>query len=211
MYYNQPDYDVTGFPYWQDDVIYDTPTAETIQRVGTLLKEGKIVGWFQGRGEIGPRALGHRSILMRPDAANGKEILNNRVKHREWYRPFGPSILESAVSLFFEDHRPSPFMMRAIPARKETIRDFPAVVHVDGTSRIQTVPDNPPPEQESFAALLKEFYRQTSIPMLLNTSLNIQGKPICADTDAAFGMLNTKDEGLDAVCVGNQLQLRHNP
>ena len=140
---------------------------------------------------------------MDPRIPDGKAILNDKVKHREWYRPYGASILESQVGKYFDDSRPSPFMLRAVPAREGTKDIVPAVIHVDGTSRIQTVPDNPAKELELYSKLLKEFHHQTGMPMLLNTSLNVQGKPIASNPKIASKLLHTG--GLDAICVGAKL------
>ena len=101
LYYKQPEFDNSGFPFWQHDEVKEIPTKETIKKVAEELANGKIVGWCQGKGEIGPRALGNRSILMRPDIENGKDIINNRVKHREPYRPFGCSVLLEDVNEYF--------------------------------------------------------------------------------------------------------------
>lgn len=101
MYFSQPTFSVEGFPYWQDDCEHEEPDQRVIKKTVELLAEGKIVGWFQGRGEIGPRALGHRSILMDCRSSNAKDILNSKVKHREPWRPFVLSILESHAADWF--------------------------------------------------------------------------------------------------------------
>lgn len=203
IYFDQPEFDVTGFPYWQYDVMDDIPSDETIGKVAELLRRGKIVGWYQGRGEVGPRALGHRSILMDPRIPDAKETLNTNVKYREWYRPYAASILESAVGEYFEDERPSPYMMRCVPAKEGVEKIVPAVIHVDGTCRLQTVSDE---SEDCFASLLKEWYRRTDIPMLLNTSLNFRGNPIFGSSEKAFELFET--EGLDAICVGKELLVK---
>ena len=203
IYYDQPEFDVTGFPFWQHDVIDDTPSDETIERVAGLLEEGKIVGWYQGRGEIGPRALGHRSILMDPRIPEAKRILNETVKYREWFRPYAASILESAVGEYFADARPSSYMMRGVRVREGVKEIVPAVVHVDDTCRLQTVSDE---SQEPFALLLKKWHRRTGMPMLLNTSLNFKGAPIVGSSERAFELFET--EGLDAICVGKELRVK---
>jgi carbamoyltransferase len=192
--YNQPNFNTSGFPYWQRDVIKEEPSDKTIDRVASLLADGKIVGWFQGRGEIGPRALGNRSILMHPGIENGKEILNSRVKHREHWRPYAPSVLWEYAQDWFEVDRPEPYMLRTVKVKSNKI---PAVTHVDGTSRIQTVHGG------LYGKLIEMFYIKTGIPLVLNTSLNAGGKPICATPEQALELYEKTD--MDALCVGDKL------
>jgi carbamoyltransferase len=140
-----------------------------------LLSEGQIVGWFQGRSEFGPRALGNRSILADPRDPEMKDHLNRRVKHRQSFRPFAPIVLAERAAEIFESDRESPFMMLAAAVRPHWRERIPAIVHIDGTARLQTVrqEDNP-----ILYALLKEFESLTSVPVLLNTSFNVKGEPI---------------------------------
>ncbi|HXX02840.1 MAG TPA: carbamoyltransferase C-terminal domain-containing protein [Xanthobacteraceae bacterium] len=149
-----------------DDVCADT---------ARLLSQGRIVGWFQGRSEFGPRALGNRSILADPRKADMKDHLNRRVKHRQSFRPFAPVVLAERSAEIFASDRPSPFMMLAEAVRPDWRERIPAIVHVDGTARLQTVrrEDNP-----KLHALLKEFEALTGVPVLLNTSFNVKGEPI---------------------------------
>jgi carbamoyltransferase len=139
------------------------------------LSEGRIVGWFQGRSEFGPRALGNRSILADPRRAEMKDHLNKRVKHRQSFRPFAPIVLAERSREIFAGDQDSPFMMLAATVRPEWREKIPAIVHVDGTARLQTVrqEDNP-----ILYALLKEFEAITGVPVLLNTSFNVKGEPI---------------------------------
>jgi carbamoyltransferase len=146
-----------------------------LRRVASLIKTGHIVGWFQGRSELGPRALGHRSILADPRNAEVKSILDNEIKHREWFRPYAPSILLEETRNYFYLDRPSPFMLFAAKVKEDVREKIPAVVHVDGTSRVQTVTKK---DNGIYYDLIKEFRRQTSIPILLNTSFNDKGEPI---------------------------------
>ncbi|HEX3046722.1 MAG TPA: carbamoyltransferase C-terminal domain-containing protein, partial [Bacillota bacterium] len=206
MYYSEPRFSAEGFPYWQADCEREEPDQAVIQRVVELLTEGKIVGWFQGRGEIGPRALGHRSILMDCRSADAKDILNNKVKHREIWRPFAPSILESKASQWFDMDQPSPYMLRAVYVHEKKKDLIPAVVHVDGTSRVQTVADQGVHCQDPFLTLLTEFHRQTGVPMLLNTSLNAGGSPIFAERAQCIDLFNTV--AMDAMCMGNELLVK---
>ena len=203
IYHDQPEFDVAGFPFWQHDVMNGAPSDETIEKVVELLEQGKNVGWYQGRGEVGPRALGHRSILMDPRIREAKKILNEKVKKREWFRPFAASILESAVGKYFEDDRPSPHMMRCVPAKEGVKEIVPSVIHVDNTCRLQTVLDD---WQDPFAVLLKEWYRRTNMPMLLNTSLNFKSGPILGDSSRALELFDK--EGIDAICVGDEFRVK---
>jgi carbamoyltransferase len=136
-----------------------------------LLDEGKSVGWFQGRSELGPRALGQRSILFDPRRADGKDRLN-RLKKREAFRPFAPAILEEKAAEWFLESGASPFMLQVWRFREEQALRVPAVVHVDGTGRVQTV------RAGRFRQLIEAFERRTGIPLVLNTSFNLDGEPI---------------------------------
>ncbi|HEX6969463.1 MAG TPA: carbamoyltransferase C-terminal domain-containing protein [Micromonosporaceae bacterium] len=155
-------------PYFRSS----TPIAQLTAR---LLAENLIVGWFQGGSEYGPRALGHRSILMDPRRAENKDILNERVKRREGFRPFAPSVLAEFASEYFELDVPSPFMILAAQTREEKADRIPAVVHVDNSARVQTVTRH---DNGVFYDLVAEFHRLTGIPVVLNTSFNLAGEPI---------------------------------
>lgn len=187
----------SNFPFCQDDEAPDTHASpETINKVAELLADGKIVGWYQGHGEIGPRALGNRSILMRPDLKDGKQILNDKVKKREWWRPFGASILQDSVMDYF--HLPvSKYMTYATPIRKS---GMDAITHQDGTCRYNTVSydDNP-----LYHDLLTAFESKTGLPLVLNTSLNMGGKPIASTVAEAYELYRTSK--MDALCVGDTL------
>ena len=163
-----------------------------------LLIDGKIIGWFDGGSELGPRALGQRSILCDPRRLDGKEILNRRVKMREAFRPFAPAVLlEEATNWFeFGDTTPeSPFMLRVVRVIEEKKDKVPAIVHVDGTGRVQTLTRE---NNGRFYELVKKFYEKTGAPMLLNTSFNRMGQPIIeTPAHAIESLLNT---GLDC-CV----------
>jgi carbamoyltransferase len=149
----------------------DDICAETAK----LLSEGNIFGWFQGGSEFGPRALGNRSIIADPRTAEMKDILNSRVKFRQPFRPFAPIVLFERAEEIFEGKGDSPFMLIVKPVRPEWKDRIPAIVHVDGTARIQTVREDVNPR---LYRLLKEFDRLTGVPVLLNTSFNIKGEPI---------------------------------
>lgn len=196
--YDQEPFDTTGFPYWQDDEApSEKPTQSTIREVAELLASGKIVGWYQGHGEIGPRALGNRSILMNPSIANAKDTINSRVKHREWFRPFGASILEEKTSQYFDWNDTSPYMLYVMDVLDK--ESFPAITHIDGTCRIQTVSS----EVEDYYALISEFEKLTGIPMVLNTSLNNGGRAICGSIADALELLYRTD--LDVLVVGDKI------
>ncbi|MGA9769008.1 MAG: carbamoyltransferase C-terminal domain-containing protein [Blastocatellia bacterium] len=163
-----------------DDVISDTVE---------LLCAGKIVGWFQGRSELGPRALGQRSILCDPRRPDAKEVLNSRVKHREPFRPFAPVVLlEEAANWFELDgvDAASPFMLRIAPFRKNKMEQVPAVAHVDGTGRLQSVTRQ---ANGRFYDLIKKFYEKTGVPIILNTSFNVMGEPIIETPEDALACL----------------------
>lgn len=140
-----------------------------------VLSEGQVVGWFQGRSEFGPRALGNRSILADPRKAEMKDHLNARVKHRQPFRPFAPIVLFERAEEIFEGDEDSPFMLLAKHVRPEWKDKIPAIVHVDGTARVQTVRQD---QNDRLYRLLKEFDAITGVPVLLNTSFNIKGQPI---------------------------------
>lgn len=149
--------------------------AKPIETVARLIAEGAIVGWFQGRTEWGPRALGNRSILADPRRKDMKDTLNSRVKFRESFRPFAPAILRERVSEYFVNGHDSPFMLLVEKIRPEKRDKIPAVTHVDGTGRLQTVSRNTNP---NLYDLISSFDRLTGVPMVLNTSFNIKGQPI---------------------------------
>ena len=140
-----------------------------------LLSEGKVLGWFQGRSEFGPRALGNRSIIADPRTAEMKDILNKRVKHRQAFRPFAPIVIAERAAEIFEGEGESPFMLVAKHVRPEWKDRIPAIVHVDGTARVQTVRRE---TNERLYRLLEAFEALTGVPVLLNTSFNVKGEPI---------------------------------
>lgn len=165
-----------------------------------LLADQKVIGWFQGRSEYGPRALGNRSIIADPRHAEMKDILNSRVKHRQPFRPFAPIVLAERADEIFEGNHESPFMLIAAPVRKEWRDRIPAIVHVDGTARIQTVTEATNPV---LYQLLKEFEALTGVPVLLNTSFNVKGEPIVeTPRDAMACFINT---GIDHLILHDRI------
>ena len=168
-----------NFPYWQADEAPNTlPTDETIETVAQLLADGKIVGWYQGHGEVGPRALGNRSILMNPSIIDAKQIINTKVKQRENYRPFGATILEEYQNEYFDLDFTNPYMLYLGKVKK----DLPAITHIDGTCRFQTLGK----ENKLYRQLLEEFYKITGVPILFNTSFNLAGDSIVETIDDAL-------------------------
>lgn len=165
-----------------------------------LLAEGKIVGWFQGRMEWGPRALGNRSILADPRRADMKDILNKYVKHREDFRPFAPSVPLQDAPRFFNKGENSPYMLFVFDVLKEKQSEIPATTHVDGTGRVQTVEE---PTNPYYYRVIKEFEKLTGVPVILNTSFNVRGEPIvCTPKEAIRCFYST---GLDYLIMGNFL------
>ncbi len=149
--------------------------TDLVKRTAAALADGAIVGWFQGRLEFGPRALGNRSILADPRRPEMKDVLNARIKHREPFRPFAPAILEEATGEWFDDDYPSPFMLLTYDVRNEKRAEIPAPTHVDGTGRLQTVRREQNPR---YYDLIAAFGERTGVPVLLNTSFN-ENEPIC--------------------------------
>jgi carbamoyltransferase len=184
------------FPYWQEDESPGTtPTDETINTVAQMLANGKIVGWYQGHGEVGPRALGNRSILMNPMISDAKDIINKLVKNRENYRPFGATILKEYQNDYFDVDFDNSYMLYLGKVKK----DLPAITHVDGTCRFQTLGD----ENPNYRKLIEAFNNITGVPLLLNTSLNRGGKPIAGSKRDALGVLY--DTNLDVLVYGNEI------
>ncbi len=169
--------------------------------VARLIADGKIVGWFQGKMEFGPRALGNRSILADPRRRDMKDLLNKRVKHREHFRPFAPSVIEEdAKDFFMMNGSPSPFMLLALDVVREKADIVPAIVHVDGTARVQTVDRTSNPV---YRKLIEEFKKLTGVPLVLNTSFNLKGEPVVSSPeDAIKSFLATR---IDVLAIGNYI------
>jgi carbamoyltransferase len=167
---------------------------------GEMLADGKILGWFQGRMEFGPRALGGRSILADPRDPEMNAKVNNAVKFREWWRPFAPALLASAAPEYLESAYDSPFMIFTSVVRPEKRDVIPSVTHVDGTARPQTVePDANP----LYYRMIQAFGERTGVPVVMNTSFNLRGEPIvCTPTDAIRTFFSS---GMDALVIGPYL------
>ncbi len=166
------------------------------------LSEGKILGWFQGRMEFGPRALGNRSILADPRRGDMKDILNARIKHREPFRPFAPSLLEEATGDWFDDDYPSPYMLLTYHVKNEQRERIPAPTHVDGTGRLQTVRRDQNPR---YYDLIKSFGEITGVPVVLNTSFN-ENEPICCTPQEAVETFTRTR--MDVLVLGNLICAR---
>ena len=171
---------------------------QLLKGTAKLISEGKIVGWYQGKMEWGPRALGNRSILADPRDVKMKDILNEKIKHREAFRPFAPSILEEYISEYFDLDIPSPYMLLVAKVKKP--EKIPAVTHVDGTGRLQSVSKEVNP---LYYALINEFYKITSVPVIINTSMNVMGEPIVNTPEQAYNMILKTD--MDYLVMGNYL------
>jgi len=167
---------------------------------GELISQGKIIGWFQGRMEIGPRALGNRSILGDPRDPKMKDSINHAVKYRESFRPFAPSVLSDKAHEFFEEVFYSPYMTFVFRVKDDKKDLIPSVVHADQTSRIQSVTQDMNP---LYYELITEFYRQTDIPMVINTSFNVKGQPIVENPIQAVSTFY--GSGLNALVIGKYL------
>ncbi|MEE9398442.1 MAG: carbamoyltransferase C-terminal domain-containing protein [Methylococcales bacterium] len=170
------------------------------RKTAKLLSQGKLVGWIQGKAEFGSRALGNRSILADPRDPLMKDKINQLVKFREHFRPFAPSILHEFGDEYFESYQESPYMERTLKFRADVIVKVPAVVHVDNTGRLQTVKRE---WNRPFYDLIQEFHQITQIPLLLNTSFNVMGKPIVHSVEDAVGVFMTS--GLDALVIDDYL------
>jgi carbamoyltransferase len=178
----------SGLAYYEAEDVYRDAAA--------MLADGKIIGWYQGRAEFGPRALGNRSILADPRKSEMRDEVNNRIKFREEFRPFAPAVLEERYQELFKMNSPSPYMTVTYPVQEAWVDRLQAVTHVNGTARVQTVNQQKSPE---FHQLISEFERLTGVPVLLNTSYNVRGEPIvetATDAIATFAK-----SGMHAMCI----------
>ena len=171
-------------------------TQSLLEKTAKKISDGNIVGWYQGKMEWGPRALGNRSILADPRNSTMKDILNEKIKHRESFRPFAPSVLEEFSSDYFEIDIPSPYMLMV--AKVKQPEKIPAVTHIDGTARLQTVSKESNP---LYYELINQFYKITEIPIIINTSMNVMGEPIVNTPSDAYNMILKTD--MDYLVLGN--------
>ncbi len=175
--------------------------AQAIERTVDLLLAGKVIGWAHGGFEWGPRALGNRSILADPRRADMKDIVNTKIKFREPYRPFAPSVIAERAGEFFDlpdplRHYPARFMLLVVPVLEHSKASLPAITHVDGSARVQTVVQHTNPQ---YHALVRTFGEATGIPVVLNTSFNLRGEPIVNTSDEAFSTFHRS--GMDALVL----------
>jgi carbamoyltransferase len=182
-----------------DITVTHVSDAELFPRVAQAIANGRVVGWFQGAMEFGPRALGNRSIVADPRRADMKDILNQRIKHRETFRPFAPSVLVEEAAQLFERPEDSPFMLMVFKVRPEWQARIPAVTHVDQSARVQTVSPRANPR---YHALISAFHALTGVPVVLNTSFNEHEPIVCTPTQALACFSRTR---MDMLAVGNWL------
>lgn len=183
-------------------VEFDVPDEMLTNQVSDAIIDGKVIGWFQGAMEWGPRALGNRSILGDPRRDDMKDILNLKIKRRESFRPFAPSVLREHVKDWFESDADVPFMMKVFQIKEAQRERIPAVAHVDGSGRLQTVTRQSNP---IYYQLINAFYEKTNVPMLLNTSFNENEPVVCTPKEALDCFLRTN---MDVLVLGSQLITR---
>jgi carbamoyltransferase len=190
------------------DWTYDQTTfddeGEVCRRTAELIADGNVVGWFQGRMEWGARALGNRSILADPRRADMRDLINTKIKFREKFRPFAPSILEEALDEYFVGAAPDPFMQQVYAVQPSKRQVLPAITHADGSGRLQTVSERTNPR---YYRLISEFAKISGVPVVLNTSFN-ENEPIVDTPEQALDcFLRTR---MDVIVVGNTL-IRRQP
>jgi carbamoyltransferase len=173
--------------------------AELVEEASLLLSKGLVMGWYQGRSEWGPRALGNRSILADPSVPDMKKIINSKIKRRESFRPFAPSVLKEDVVTYFEQDVSSPFMMHVVKIKPDWQKRLPAITHVDGTGRLQSVDKD---SNLLYYNLISKFKSKTGIGMLLNTSFN-ENEPIVDTPQQAYDCFTRTD--MDSLCLGNYI------
>ena len=188
----------------QAEAVYDTieDEDELVQRVARMIADGQVVGWFQGRLEFGPRALGARSLLADPRSEKMKDVINAKVKFREAFRPFAPAVLKEHAHEYFDmpEGMDAPYMLLVPKVHEEKRRLIPAVTHKDGTARVQTVTEA---QHGRYYRLIRAFGRLTGVPIVINTSFNVRGEPIvCTPADAYNTYVKT---GIDALVIGNHV------
>ena len=185
-----------GWTY--EEITYDDEAA-VCRATAELIAEGNVVGWFQGRMEWGARALGNRSIVADPRRADMRDLINTKIKFREKFRPFAPSILEEALQDYFLDAAPDPFMQQVYPVRPEKKAVLPAITHADGTGRLQTVTER---TNSRYYRLIHEFFKRTGVPVVLNTSFN-ENEPIVDTPEQALDcFLRTR---MDVIVLNNTI------
>jgi carbamoyltransferase len=207
-----PLHDYHGRSYTEGEIATELESAGNVRfrksediatECAKLIASGRIIGWVQGGAEFGPRALGHRSLLADPRTAASKERLDREIKRREWFRPYAPSVLAERADEYFDMHGPSPYMLQAVAARPLAKQKAEAIVHVDGSARVQTVEGSIEPR---YHRLISHFAELTSVPLVLNTSFNGYGEPMVETaTDAAKAFDSMR---FDALAVGDFIAWR---
>lgn len=172
-----------------------------IPELAQLLSEGKIICWYQGRSEFGPRALGNRSFITDPRNKDMKDILNSRVKFREWFRPFAPVVLNEHKEAWFDMNFESPHMLYTVPCKRP--QEIPAVAHIDNTARVQTLTQDHNPK---FYSLIEEFNKITGVPVVMNTSLNVKGEPIVETPEHAMKLFEESD--VDILVINDRIYFK---
>lgn len=191
-------YEYSDIAYLGKNYDYQEPDYE---KVAKMIADGKIVAWFMGKSEYGPRALGNRSILADPRNFHNRELINFVVKDREWFRPFAPVVLEEESKSWFDFDQASPFMLYIAKVLKP--EQIPAVTHVDGTARLQTINEK---TNQPYYKLIKEFQKLTGVPVLINTSLNGNGEPILETEEQAMDFFKNTD--IDAIVINGKLLIK---
>jgi carbamoyltransferase len=169
--------------------------------IAKMLADSKIIAWFDGGSEFGPRALGHRSFLANPCDPKMKDVLNSRVKHREWFRPFAPIVVKERVMDWFDIPVESPYMLYTAPVKQPW--KVPSITHIDGTARVQTLDRE---MNEKVYDLILELEKHTGVPIVLNTSLNVNGQPIVETPQEALDLFHNSD--IDAIVINNRMLIK---
>lgn len=199
--YTNKDLMYLGFQYdHQPNTTYQQIDFD-LDFVAEKISEGKIVCWYQGRSEVGPRALGNRSFISDPRKKDMKDIMNSRVKFREWFRPFAPVVLNEHKEEWFLMDFESPFMLHTVPCKKP--QEIPSAVHIDNTSRVQTLRRE---DNERFYDLIEKFYEITGVPVVMNTSLNVKGKPIVETPEDVMELFENSD--VDILVLNDRMYLK---
>lgn len=194
------DQDIQRFIHYNRALDIQHLPQSICQETAKILANGALVGWVQGRAEFGPRALGNRSILADPRQAETKDLINQQIKFREEFRPFAPSVMADYAEQYFENYQQSPYMDKTLKIKPDKQQQIAAVCHVDGTGRLQTVKQEWNPR---FYQLITHFYQMTQVPVLLNTSFNVMGKPLIHSLEDAVAVFFTT--GLDALVINDYL------
>ena len=190
-----------GFSYDHQPQSNYQPQDLNLQLVAGAVAKGKIVCWYQGKSEFGPRALGNRSFICDPRKKEMKDILNSRVKFREWFRPFAPIVLNEYKEQYFDMNFESPFMLHTVPCKKP--QELPSVAHIYNSSRVQTLRESDNPK---LYKLISHFNDLTGIPVVMNTSLNVKGEPIVETPEDAMKLFEESD--VDVLVINDKMYFK---